>query len=237
MTFGAWVGITAEAMGVAAAFVFYGRFYMQWIASELKGRSVMPVAFWYMSCAGSFMLLCYAFYSGSPVGALSHCFNMVVYSRNLVHIWRGHGTLTHTRFVVVHGVVAAIVLFALGGTAITWLNEYELTQAAGANAMRRTWFWVAVGVVAQVLFASRFFIQWVITEIRKESVVPVVFWYLSVVAAVLMCASHLNQQEWIFGVGVAATVFVYLRNIWLIHRHGPADTPAVSSPSAGKSLE
>ena len=64
--------------GVAGGLIFYGRFYVQWIASERAGRSVMPVAFWYMSSAGSVMLVAYAFALQSPLGALGQTFNIVI---------------------------------------------------------------------------------------------------------------------------------------------------------------
>ena len=77
-----------QAIGIAGGLIFYGRFYVQWIASERAGKSVMPIVFWYMSSVGSVLLMMFAFVSQSPVGALGQSFNLVVYSRNLIHIWR-----------------------------------------------------------------------------------------------------------------------------------------------------
>lgn len=209
-----------ELIGITAACIFYGRFYLQWIVSEIKRRSVVPVAFWYMSCVGSLMLLGYAAYIRSPVGALSHCFNIVVYSRNLVHIWRERGALTRTLYLAVHIVVILIVAGALALAAHTWMSEYQATKAAPAAAVN--WLWIGIGAVGQGLFACRFVVQWLATEMRRKSVVPPAFWYFSVAAAVLVCASHLQRFEWIFAVGAASTLLVYVRNIWFIHRYGEA---------------
>ena len=88
------LGYLAGALGWAGAVIFFSRFYVQWIYSEIKKRSAMPVAFWYMSTAGSLMLFAFAVLSSSPLGALGHCFNLVVYARNLIHIWREKGRLS-----------------------------------------------------------------------------------------------------------------------------------------------
>jgi len=98
----------------------------------------------------------------------------------------------------------------------TWLREYQVSREVEADAAMRTWFWLAVGTTGQALFASRFLIQWIATERRRKSVVPPVFWRLSIAAAGLQMSCFLQRAEWIFAVGMAATVLIYARNLWLI---------------------
>jgi len=221
-----WVSRFWEVLGIAAAFIFYGRFYLQWFVSEIQKRSVIPVAFWYMSSLGSLMLLAYAVYLQSPIGALSHCFNIVIYVRNLIHIWREKGVLTSRLSAGVHTAAGLIVLGALGLAVHTWLREYDVVREVSPEAARQTWFWLGVGVVGQGLFGCRFALQWAATEFHHKSVVPVAFWYFSVIAAVLLTASHLQRREWVFVLGMGATVLVYLRNLWLIYAHPPGAAPA-----------
>lgn len=205
-------------IGFVAALIFYGRFYLQWYTSERQGRSVVPIGFWYMSSAGSLLLFGYGVYIQSPVGTLSHCFNIVIYVRNLIHVWRVNGTLSRRRSATVHGLALLVVLVAVGLLVYTWLNVYEDTRAADREGAVRTWFWIAVGVTGQGLFACRFIIQWVTTERRRESVIPVVFWYLSVAASILMLASFVQLRDWVFAAGIATTLPIYTRNLWIIHR-------------------
>ncbi len=215
-----------QYFGIAGAVLFYGRFYIQWIVSEIQGRSVVPVAFWYMSGIGSVALLLYGvFYLNSPVGALSHCFNTVIYARNLVHIWRERGVLTPLRSRLFHGAIGLIVVIGMVLVAYTVLREYRDTQHTDFSHQARIWIWIAIGVVGQGLFALRFLIQWVATELRRKSVIPVAFWYISIVASVLLMSSHLQRHEWLYAIGICATLLVYVRNIYLIHRR---PTPAVS---------
>jgi len=73
-------------VGFAGQFVFMLRFVVQWIASERKKQSVVPVAFWYLSLVGSLITLVYAFYRRDPVFTAAFCLNIFIYLRNLYFI-------------------------------------------------------------------------------------------------------------------------------------------------------
>ena len=210
-------------LGVPASVIFYGRFYVQWIVSEIRRKSVMPLAFWYMSSIGSLMLLVYGVATASALGTFSHCFNISVYSRNLIHIWREKGKLSTAINIGVHVFVAVVILAALAATAWTWRQVYDKASAAPGAEMQKTALWLGIGVIGQGLFAMRFLVQWIATERRKKSVVPTAFWWLSLAASILMCASFTREREWVFAAGIAATTLIYARNLWLIYRYGPAD--------------
>jgi lipid-A-disaccharide synthase-like uncharacterized protein len=79
----AWLGL-----GLAGQAAFFSRFLVQWIASERAGRSYVPVAFWWLSIAGSLVLLVYGVHRREPVFALGYVANSVVYVRNLMLIRR-----------------------------------------------------------------------------------------------------------------------------------------------------
>jgi lipid-A-disaccharide synthase-like uncharacterized protein len=73
-------------IGFLGQFLFFMRFLIQWIASERKKKSVIPVAFWYFSLGGSAILLLYALYRRDPVFIVGQALGLVIYSRNLVLI-------------------------------------------------------------------------------------------------------------------------------------------------------
>lgn len=75
-------------VGFAGQLAFTGRFALQWLYSEYKKRSVIPVGFWYLSLVGSALLLAYAIYREDPVFILGQSFGFVVYLRNLQLIKR-----------------------------------------------------------------------------------------------------------------------------------------------------
>ncbi len=75
-------------LGFVAQGVFSARFLVQWIVSEKEGRSVVPVAFWYLSVIGGGLLLLYAIFRKDPVFILGQAGGLVVYVRNLYLIYR-----------------------------------------------------------------------------------------------------------------------------------------------------
>ena len=68
--------------------VFGGRFILQWIVSEYKKRSHVPTAFWFMSLAGSLILLSYSVHIKNPVFMLGFSLNTLIYMRNLHLIYK-----------------------------------------------------------------------------------------------------------------------------------------------------
>ena len=75
-------------LGLIGQFMFSGRFLVQWIVSERKKKSVVPVSFWVLSISGSTFLLIYAIYKKDPVFILGQSFGFFVYIRNLILIKR-----------------------------------------------------------------------------------------------------------------------------------------------------
>lgn len=67
---------------------FFGRFFVQWIASERQGICVIPLAFWYFSVGGGALLLIYALLKKDPVFILGQAGGLVIYARNLYLIYK-----------------------------------------------------------------------------------------------------------------------------------------------------
>lgn len=70
-------------LGLVGQTVFSGRFLLQWIYSEYKRRSVIPMAFWHASIIGALLLLCYACYKKDPVFIVGQASGLLIYWRNL----------------------------------------------------------------------------------------------------------------------------------------------------------
>jgi lipid-A-disaccharide synthase-like uncharacterized protein len=75
-------------LGFAGQLLFGLRFVVQWVASERKGESIIPIYFWYFSLVGSMILLAYAIFRRDPVFILGQCTGFIVYTRNLMLIYR-----------------------------------------------------------------------------------------------------------------------------------------------------
>jgi len=52
-------------LGFVGNLLFAMRFIVQWIASEKRGESVLPVSFWHFSIAGSMILGAYFIFAGT----------------------------------------------------------------------------------------------------------------------------------------------------------------------------
>jgi lipid-A-disaccharide synthase-like uncharacterized protein len=79
--------------------------------------------------------------------------------------------------------------------------------------------WLSVGFVAQACYGARFLIQWIASERAGRSLIPVHFWYLSVVGEVLLLAYAVHRRDPVIAMGQLAGLAIYLRNIELVHRH------------------
>ncbi|CUQ66141.1 lipid-A-disaccharide synthase N-terminal domain-containing protein [Candidatus Nitrospira inopinata] len=80
-----WIGIGFLGQGL-----FFGRWVVQWILSEKRARSEVPISFWYMSLFGGLITLAYALYREDPVFIAGQGLGSVVYVRNLMLIHRAN---------------------------------------------------------------------------------------------------------------------------------------------------
>jgi len=82
--------------------------------------------------------------------------------------------------------------------------------------------WVGFGLLGQLLFSGRWIVQWFISEKERRSVVPVIFWYLSLAGGMVLLSYALYRQDPVFILGQAMGAAVYLRNLFLIYRERAA---------------
>lgn len=78
--------------------------------------------------------------------------------------------------------------------------------------------WIAIGLLGQAMFTSRFLVQWLVSERRKESVVPTAFWWLSIAGGLTLLSYAIWRLDPVFILGQSFGVIVYGRNLILIAR-------------------
>ena len=93
-------------------------------------------------------------------------------------------------------------------------------------------WWVAFGLAGQILFGSRFIVQWVASEKRKASYIPVVFWYLSLGGGIITAAYAIHIRDTVFTIAQCAGLLVYVRNLMLIYRNPAHAQPGTASSAA-----
>ena len=79
-------------IGFVGQGIFASRFIVQWIYSEKKGESYIPIIFWYLSIFGGISLLTYAIFRKDPVIILGQSFGIIIYIRNLILIYKKNET-------------------------------------------------------------------------------------------------------------------------------------------------
>jgi len=78
--------------------------------------------------------------------------------------------------------------------------------------------WVILGLAGQLIFAGRMIIQWLVSEKERRSVIPVSFWWMSVVGSTMLLVYFIWRRDIVGILGQGMGWVIYLRNLLLIHR-------------------
>lgn len=77
-------------------------------------------------------------------------------------------------------------------------------------------FWISVGFGGQILFSGRMFLQWLISERHKHSVITPSFWWFSLLGGVCLFAYFVWRQDAVGVIGQSSGIVIYARNLRLI---------------------
>lgn len=94
--------------------------------------------------------------------------------------------------------------------------------------------WVALGFAAQAAFFGRMFIQWMVSEKRRESVIPPVFWYLSLFGGIGLFTYFAWRQDIVGVLGQSSGIVIYARNIRLIFKQRRRERRAAERQAAAE---
>ncbi|MDB3954605.1 lipid-A-disaccharide synthase N-terminal domain-containing protein [Alphaproteobacteria bacterium] len=89
--------------------------------------------------------------------------------------------------------------------------------------MDKNLMWMIIGFVGQGFFSARFIVQWIMSEIKKQSIIPIGFWYFSLLGGVTLFAYALYKEDPVFIVGQGAGLLIYSRNLYLIRKRSKTD--------------
>jgi len=80
--------------------------------------------------------------------------------------------------------------------------------------------WGVIGLIGQLLFGSRFVVQWIYSERRGKSLIPVSFWYLSLIGSLMLLSYAIYRADPVFILGFSANSIIYIRNLMLVRKEG-----------------
>ena len=84
--------------------------------------------------------------------------------------------------------------------------------------MTQEQIWLVIGFIGQTVFASRFLIQWIVSERASKSIIPNIFWWISIVGSLILLSYAIHKQDPVFIVGQSCGFLIYSRNLYLIRK-------------------
>ncbi|CAI8250418.1 MAG: Uncharacterised protein [Flavobacteriaceae bacterium] len=194
------------AIGFTAQLLFSGRLLLQWILSEKKNKVVTPSLFWILSLLASFLLFVYGYLRDDFAIMLGQSLTYYIYIRNLQI--QGHWQKSPKvlqLFLFLFPVI--VVIFGYNN------GRYDLLSLFDNKAIP-TWL-LTLGIIAQLTFTLRFVYQWITSERNKNSQLPIGFWRMSVVGAVLILSYAIIREDPVLFIGHCAGLVIYIRNIFI----------------------
>jgi lipid-A-disaccharide synthase-like uncharacterized protein len=94
----------------------------------------------------------------------------------------------------------------------------EFIRKAVTEQIMHDPLWASIGLLGQLFFGGRFILQWIVSEYKRQSIVPVAFWYLSIVGSLMLLGYSVHIRNPIFILGFSLNTLIYLRNLHLIYR-------------------
>jgi len=200
-------GYLIFGLGFFAQFLFFIRNIAQWFKSEQAGEVISPVVYWQISLVGSVMMLTYGILRNDFAIVLGQFIVYSIYIRNLQlkNAWKR-----------MHGIARVLAVF-IPLFYIAWLtfgdsyNFSSIIKNKDVTPLLMIW-----GSAGQVIFTFRFVYQWIYSENRKESLLPMGFWVISVCGSIMNLIYGAFRLDPVLIAAHSMGMFIYLRNI-LIH--------------------
>jgi len=194
------------SIGFTAQILFSGRLLFQWIVSEKNKKILTPTLFWQLSLFASFLLFVYGYFRDDFAIMLGQTLTYFIYIRNLQLQGQWRKLNRYFRmFVIVFPFL--VVIYSFFSSTLEFENLFKNEAIP---------FWLlALGTVAQVTFTFRFIYQWIYSERKKESSLPLGFWILSLTGSTLILIYAVFRRDPVLLAGHIFGSVVYLRNIFL----------------------
>ena len=91
--------------------------------------------------------------------------------------------------------------------------------------------WAAFGVLAQFVFGARFIVQWIASEKAEKSVIPMGFWFLSIVGGLMTMVYGFARRDIVIILPQVLSIFIYIRNLMLIAKEKRKKAAEVELPT------
>jgi lipid-A-disaccharide synthase-like uncharacterized protein len=198
-------------LGFLAQGLFSSRIFLQWIISEKHKKVLTPNLFWEISLLASCLLFVYGYLRDDFAIMLGQVITYYIYVRNiqLEKEWTKYPKILRI-FIYVFPVL--ILVYGFNNNTLDRVNLFQNENIP--------LFLMILGIVSQILFTLRFVYQWLYSESKKESLLPLGFWLLSLVGSLLIFIYSIFRRDPVLFVGHLSGLIIYSRNIYLVKRYG-----------------
>ncbi len=196
-------------IGFLAQLIFSGRLILQWILSEKSKKVLTPSIFWKLSLFASFLLFVYGYLREDFAIMLGQALTYFIYIRNLQLQGEWKKAPIWMRFFLWIFPLLIVIYYFNN-------NTYDLAKLL-KNENIPLWL-LALGIIAQTVFALRFVYQWIYSEKNKESVLPFGFWLLSYIGSIMILIYAIIRRDPVLFVGHMMGSVIYFRNLVLLKR-------------------
>jgi len=197
------------SIGFVAQILFSSRLVVQWITSERQKKVITPTIFWSLSLFASFLLFVYGYLRDDFAIMLGQGLTYFIYIRNLQlqGQWK--------KFPSIIRYILFLVPILIG---IFYFNNNVIDrEILFKNKDIPIWLLV-LGIISQVVFTFRFVYQWIYSEYKKESSLPLGFWLLSLAGSLLILTYAIFRKDPVLFLGHGLGLIIYSRNLVLIHK-------------------
>ncbi len=198
-------------IGFLAQGLFSSRIFLQWIVMEKHKKVLTPKLFWEISLFASFLLFVYGYLRHDFAIMLGQVITYYIYIRNiqLEKEWK-----KFNRWLRIFIYLFPVIIIVYG------FNNNVIDREILFNKENIPAVLLALGIISQILFTLRFIYQWLYSEKRKESLLPLGFWLLSLIGSSLIFIYGIFRKDPVLLVGHFSGIIIYSRNIYIIKKYG-----------------
>lgn len=198
--------IIIYSIGFFAQILFSSRLVIQWFYSEKKNKIITPSVFWILSLLGSFLLFIYGYLRDDFAIMLGQSLTYFIYIRNLQLQGEWDKLNFFIRFLFIT-FPAYIVIYYYNNNVIDIDILIKETDIA-------SWLFI-LGIISQLIFTFRFVYQWIYSENKKKSSLPLGFWLLSISGSILILIYAIFRYDPVLFTGHMIGSLLYARNIYI----------------------
>jgi lipid-A-disaccharide synthase-like uncharacterized protein len=208
--------IALYPLGFLSSIFFGARFLIQWLESEKAGCSSVSLTFWCLSLLGNIALALHSLVQMQAHVLVIQIINGALSLRNInlmgPNPWPFKKMAMALSLILM---ITLLVLFFLGGSFFRVpVAPWSRDDGGGSVSL----MWHIVGTIGLILFSSRFFIQWILAEIRGRSFLGKTFWWTSLVGDILCLVYFARLGDSVNAIGPIFGLVPYIRNLMLIRR-------------------